>query len=199
MQSDAKLTFPPRMTASSGIVTSKPSSKVVDPNKESKVSDSEQDGGRLLAEDDSREREMAMSSPMKGFELRSTKVCHLCVAGNVFIPFQSLVKVKSEKSDSKPRKRATVQDLAMGANEDSAWTRLVVPNFINIILADEQPWVITDGVVIAKLQLIWDHVYGMKVQFTIEKGTAPFELVSLFDTTHCTNSTYFSLGTSKAL
>jgi hypothetical protein len=29
------------------------------------------------------------------------------------------------------------------------------------------------------LQSIWDHVYGMKVEFTIEKGTVPFELVSL--------------------
>jgi hypothetical protein len=101
--------------------------------------------------------------------------------------------------DTKPRKQASVQDLPKGANENTAWTRLVVPNFINVILTGEQPWVITDDVVIAELQSVWDHVYGMKVEFTIEKGTAPFELVSHIGTILHTSPTYFSLGTSKAL
>jgi hypothetical protein len=59
---------------------------------------------------------------------------------------------------------------------------LVVPNFINTILAGEHPWIITDDAIIAELQRIWDHVYGMKVEFMIEKGTTPFELVSLIIT-----------------
>jgi hypothetical protein len=42
----------------------------------------------------------------------------------------------------------------------------------------EHPWIITDDAIIAELQRIWDHVYGMKVEFMIEKGTTPFELVS---------------------
>jgi hypothetical protein len=88
VNSDAKLMFPPRTTASSGIVTSKPSSKVVGPTQKkrgSKDSDSEQEGGGMSAEDDSCEKEMALSSPMKGCELRSTKVCRLSIAGNIFI------------------------------------------------------------------------------------------------------------------
>ena len=88
------------------------------------------------------------------------------------------MKVKTEQSENS-RKRATAQKLPKGANDDAAWTRLVVPNFINAILAGEHPWVITDDIVIAKLQSIWDHVYGMKLEFTIEKGTVPFELVRL--------------------
>ena len=50
--------------------------------------------------------------------------------------------------------------------------------YTNLILASEQPWIITDDVVVAELQNIWDHVYGMQLEFAIEKGTVPFELVS---------------------
>ena len=90
VKSDAKLMFPPRTTASSGIVTSKPSSKMAPSHPKQKKrgsngdADSEQDSS---AEDDSREREMALSSPMKGSELRSAKVCYLCIAGNILTLF----------------------------------------------------------------------------------------------------------------
>jgi hypothetical protein len=88
-----------------------------------------------------------------------------------------MVKLKAEQSETKSRRQATVQDLPKGANEDAAWSRLVVPNFINLILAGNQPWIITDDLIIAELQRIWDRVYGSKVEFAIEKGTVPFKLV----------------------
>ncbi len=87
----------------------------------------------------------------------------------------------AEQPETKPRKRATLQDLPKGANEDAAWSRLVIPNFINLVLAGEQPWMITDDFIVAELQSVWDHVYGMKVEFTIEKGTVPFDLVSFIN------------------
>jgi hypothetical protein len=49
---------------------------------------------------------------------------------------------------------------------------------MNLVLAGEQPWMISDDLIIAELQRVWDHVYGMKVEFAIEKGTVPFDLVS---------------------
>jgi hypothetical protein len=55
---------------------------------------------------------------------------------------------------------------------------LVIPNFIHLLLAGEQPWLIGDDVIISELQKVWDHVYGRKVPFTIKKGTVPFDLVS---------------------
>jgi hypothetical protein len=88
---------------------------------------------------------------------------------------------EAEQSETKPRKRATVQDLPNGANEDAVWTRLVVPNFVNLVLAGEQPWMVTDDFIVAELQRVWDHVYGMRVEFTIEKGTVPFDLVSFIN------------------
>ena len=106
-----------------------------------------------------------------------TKVVFDYIARNLTL-VKSLVKFKGEQSEAKPRKRATFQDLPRGANEDAAWTRLVIPNFLNLILAGKQPWVITDDAIVGELQRVWDHVYGMRVEFTIEKGTVPFELVS---------------------
>ncbi len=82
-----------------------------------------------------------------------------------------------KEQDVKSRKRATIQDLPEGANNDSAWTRLVIPNFIRLLLAGEQPWLIGDDIIISELQNIWDHVYGRKIPFTIQKGTVPFDLV----------------------
>ena len=68
-----------RTTASSGIVAAKASSKAVAPVERRKpianpsLEAADSDGSE---EDDSREREVAMSSPMRGSELRATtKVC----------------------------------------------------------------------------------------------------------------------------
>ena len=89
--------------------------------------------------------------------------------------FQSLLKSKAE---DKPRKHATVNDLPTGANKNAAWVQLVIPNFMNLILAGEHPWIIADNVIISTLQNVWDHVYSSNLEFTIEQFSVPFELVS---------------------
>jgi hypothetical protein len=85
---DIDPTFPSRTTALNGIVASKPSSTILGPSRQKKSSKSD-DGsiksaalhGGMSDEDDSLEKEQAMSSPMKGSELRATKVIYLyCVA-----------------------------------------------------------------------------------------------------------------------
>jgi hypothetical protein len=73
--------FPSRTTASNGIVAAKPSSTVVGPSHKrkptSKLADPDQDDFRMSEEDDSLEKELAMSSPVKGCELRAAmKVVH---------------------------------------------------------------------------------------------------------------------------
>jgi len=62
-----------------------------------------------------------------------------------------------------------IEDLPDSADEDHAWTRRVIPNFINIILTGEQAWLITDDTIISELQRVWNHVYGSSIPFTIEK------------------------------
>ena len=89
--------------------------------------------------------------------------------------FQSLLKSKAE---DKPRKHATVNDLPTSANKNAAWAQLVIPNFMNLILAGEHPWIIADDVIISTLQNVWDHVYGSSLEFMVERFSVPFELVS---------------------
>ncbi len=72
----------------------------------------------------------------------------------------------------------SIQDLPSGANDDAIWTRHVIPNFLNLILAGEHSWLIADNIIITALQSVWNHVFGNRVPFTIEKKSAPFVLVS---------------------
>jgi hypothetical protein len=135
--------------------------------------------GGLSDEDDSLEREVAMSSPFKGTELQAAKkVCgmHMFTINSQLKFSQSIIKVQANQ-ETKSRKRATMQDLPPGSNHENAWTRLLVPNFIRLIMAGEHPWVIDDSVIISDLQAVWNHVYGRRVPFEIKRGTVPFDLV----------------------
>ena len=89
-----------------------------------------------------------------------------------------IVKAQDNNQERKPRKRATIQNLPVGANDDNAWTRLVIPNFIRLIMSGEQPWFIGDDTIVSDLQDVCNHVYGRRVRFEIKKGTVPFDLVS---------------------
>ena len=93
-----------------------------------------------------------------------------------------MIKAQYNNQDRKPCKRATIQTLPVGANDDNAWTRLVVPNFIRLIMSGEQPWFIGDDTIVSDLQDVWNHVYGKRVQFEVKRGTVPFDLVSFFST-----------------
>jgi hypothetical protein len=91
-----------------------------------------------------------------------------------------MVKARDNNQDRKPRKRATIQDLPVGANDDNAWTHLVIPNFIRLIMSGEQPWFIGDDTIVSDLQDVWNHVYGRRVRFEVKRSTVPFNLISFF-------------------
>ena len=91
-----------------------------------------------------------------------------------------MIKAQNNNQDRKPRQRATIQNLPVGANDDNAWTRVVIPNFIRLIMSGEQPWLIADDTIVSDLQNIWNYVYGRRVRFEVKKGTVPFDLVSFF-------------------
>jgi hypothetical protein len=170
----------PKAAAASQPMGPKPNSSQVTTaaGEDDQDSDEELAVGGMLDEDDSQERELAMLSPLKGSELRAAKKVHFYLFSEHELTFsQSILKANTDQ-DAKSRKRATIQNLPEGANNDSAWTRLVIPNTIRLLLAGEQPWVIGDDVIISELQKVWDRVYGRKIPFTIKKGTVPSELIS---------------------
>lgn len=76
VKSDADLTFAPRTTASSGILAAKPSSNVNKKNQTSTIAlgSAHEFNAGISEEDDSLEKEMVMSSPMKGGDFRAAKV-----------------------------------------------------------------------------------------------------------------------------
>jgi hypothetical protein len=103
MPPDAKL----RTTASSHIVAPKSSLNTVGPkrkkNQGSKVPHSEPAAhGGLSAEDDTLEKEMAMSSPMKGGELRATKVWLLFSVLIVMVSFRFSLWSRSRPNNWTP-------------------------------------------------------------------------------------------------
>lgn len=75
------------------------------------------------------------------------------------------------------KQRPAVNRLPKGANLNDAWAQVVVPNFINLALSGNNPWISGEDIT-PLLQDIWDRTYGDRLPFTIERGTTPFELVS---------------------
>jgi hypothetical protein len=95
------------------------------------------------------------------------------------------------------KQRPALDRLPDGATEDDAWTRVVVPTFINLVLSGDKPWISSEAELAPLLQDVWDHTYGDNLPFNIKKSTVPFELV-------CESVTpfqmlTFSVGRSEAL
>jgi len=78
------------------------------------------------------------------------------------------------------KQRAAVDRLPLGATSEDAWTRVVIPTFINVMLSGDKPWASCEADLAPTLQNVWNHTYGSKVPFKIQKGTVPFELASKF-------------------
>lgn len=76
------------------------------------------------------------------------------------------------------KQRPAIGRLPDGATDDNAWTRVVIPTFINLVLSGDKPWISSEAELGPLLQDVWDHTYGDNLPFDIKKSTVPFELVS---------------------
>jgi len=94
--------------------------------------------GGLMDENDSLKHDVAMSSPLKGKDLQMVKkVCCTSIINNQLTSFQSIIKGQGHQDTSKTCKRATNQDLLDGAHDDAAWVKLVILNFICLIMVGD--------------------------------------------------------------
>jgi hypothetical protein len=95
---------------------------------------------------------------------------------------QDLVVVKQEPgtrpAGSKSRKVWKIEDLPAGSNTNNEWQSIIVPNFINLVLAGDEPWTSNDKLLIPMLQQIWSKTHGREMSFEIKVNTAPWQLVS---------------------
>ena len=76
------------------------------------------------------------------------------------------------------KQRPAVDRLPLGATSDDAWSRVVIPNFINLVVSGDNPWMSNEADIAPLLQKVWDCTYGSKIPFMIQKGTVPFDLIS---------------------
>ena len=81
---------------------------------------------------------------------------------------------KEEKGTK--RKAAWHADLPAGANDGDAWSLVVMPNFIDLNLCGEIPWV-DEHTIESTLKLVCKHVYGDRVEIDARRGSAAHELV----------------------
>lgn len=75
------------------------------------------------------------------------------------------------------KQRAAIDRLPPGATANNAWTRVVIPSFINLVLSGDKPWASSEADLAPLLQDVWNHTYGSKEPYKVEKGTVAFELV----------------------
>ena len=167
------------------------------------VDDSEPDCqalGGMGEEDDTLEKEAAMSSPMKGSESR--EVCkariHYLTVGDRLTAcvFQSLIKAKVKQEPAQEEgkvkqepaqepgkqriKRARLEALPVGANLKNVFSRKVIPLFLVLAHSGEAPWLLNERDIEPLLQEAWNKVYLQSLPFETSKGTVPYELVLFF-------------------
>jgi hypothetical protein len=75
------------------------------------------------------------------------------------------------------KQRAALERLPPGATANNAWTRIVIPTFINLVLSEDKPWASSETDLAPVLQNVWDHTFGSKEPYEVQKGTVVFELV----------------------
>jgi hypothetical protein len=126
------------------------------------------------------------------------KFCCLVTSPQVL---QDFVVVKHEPGStstrpSKSRKVWKIEDLPAGSNTDNEWKSIIVPNFINLVLAGDEPWTTNDKLLIPMLQQVWSktHGPGREKSFEIKVNTAPWQLVSTssshISTTYCLSHSF---------
>ena len=75
------------------------------------------------------------------------------------------------------RKAARCRDLPTGANDGDAWRAIVIPNFINLNLCGDIPWV-DEHTIESTLRIVCKHTYGDRVNIDVRRGSVAHELVS---------------------
>jgi hypothetical protein len=91
---------------------------------------------------------------------------------------QDIIRVKDE--EPKSRKKPTINNLPDGANDDNAWTHIVIPSFLKLVVASDNPWMYKEADIKPLLQKVCNYTYGRSLTLDINKGSIPYEIVSPF-------------------
>ncbi|KAI0244989.1 hypothetical protein BJV78DRAFT_1289749 [Lactifluus subvellereus] len=114
--------------------------------------------GGFEDEDETEEREHALSSPIKGNQRLSS-------AGIVKVTVGAASPVSRSKHSAANRRKDkyTNSDLPPGCKENNVWRCTLIPTYIQYMSNQKNAWGIQDDDAIVILQGIWDYVYGARV------------------------------------
>ncbi|KAI0245227.1 hypothetical protein BJV78DRAFT_1356894 [Lactifluus subvellereus] len=114
--------------------------------------------GGFEDEDETEEREHALSSPIKGNQQLSS-------AGIVKVTVGAASPVSRSKHSAANRRKDkyTNSDLPPGCKENNVWRRTLILTYIQYMSNQKNAWGIQDNDAIVILQGIWDYVYGARV------------------------------------
>lgn len=134
--------------------------------------------GGFSEEDESEDRQAALSSPIKGKQVMSSSVSiGLSSFQDVaLIRLQNLVKIEEPTHQGRKEKFTNV-NLPTGSQD--SWRTAVIPRYYLYIGSRDDIWSISDHVAIDLLQKIWDYVYGARIPHIVASPGAVTYIVSL--------------------
>ena len=169
-----------RTTASSNAVVVAVENNVV--TKKEPTSDDNMSCG-FLEEDETEERDAALSSPIKGKKRLTNAVSHMPYCHTVLTTQQGIVKI--EDASQPPKRvaaaRPTNADLPPGCLDVARWRRVFMTTYLQYLGGQDtdNAWIIKDKDAVLLMQCVWDYMYGATVLHTVKVGGPVFHVVSL--------------------
>jgi hypothetical protein len=184
----SKSSVPSKRTTSSTSAIVKTDSTLLQPERKKIKLDNHDltTSGFLEDEDDETiEREAAISSPVKGNQRLNSKVCHISHHDQILTCRQTIVKVENLSplpKRSGANRKYTNADLPNGAMNNNTWRKIVIPTYIQYLAGQDskETWSIDDKESTTLLQAIWNFTYGAEVPHFIRVNGPAFSIVSSF-------------------
>ena len=83
----------------------------------------------------------------------------------------------SQRSGSGANNKYINEDLPEGAMADNMWQCLFISTLAHFVARYDNPWAINTDKFVSILQVIWDVVYGGKIEHTVTSNGAVFHIV----------------------
>lgn len=136
--------------------------------------------GGLSGDEDQREREEMLASPVKGLVAQTaSKVSQITFFGYVFTslpPCKALIKL--EKTNEKPKSRSKAELLQLEKEDVITWNNTLEPSYVRYFLSTESLWS-ADTKLLEVAQHLYDETLGLKKPLILTPSSGPIKLVTL--------------------
>ena len=137
--------------------------------------------GSLSGDEDQKEREEMLASPVKGSDARTaSSVSRITIFDCIFtVTSLPLCKalVKLEKTNEKPKSRSKVELLQLEKGDLVTWNNTLEPNYVKFYLSGKALWP-ADAKLLEVAQLLYDETLGSKRPLHLTPSSGPIKLVT---------------------